>query len=399
MKSFKHNFFVTGLIFIIFLLLKPSGIFAQKVTKLFESGQTEKAEQYCLKQKAEKQKACYTELADAYFGVENYEKAAELYAKSGNPDEGYKKIAKVFFDNEDFENAVQYYSKTSNPDEGYLLIAGVFFNKQDFENAAVYYAKTKDPESNYIKIANAYFDKNDYENAAMFYEKGNNSRKGYLQVADKLINSGNYDEAIKLYGKGDGFNELIDLGNNLFKQGKYLEAKKSYNEALNGESEFFLFQNMWGMTQEQTLKILEALDYTKYDDNTLNSEGDSIVYKSGFITTEIFRYNNGKLNEIKYTESQLCFKSYQKQSAKKKVEHVYEAGKKYPEILGDISNSVDESKKFGNSSELTFGTLNYEWMPDKDRINYPGLYFKIEIRLTVIGSNVFYSYEKLYKQK
>ena len=57
---------------------------AQKVTKLCEKGQYEKAEQYCAKQKSEVQKQTYLELAEAYFNINNYEKAATFYENASN---------------------------------------------------------------------------------------------------------------------------------------------------------------------------------------------------------------------------------------------------------------------------------------------------------------------------
>jgi ankyrin repeat protein len=59
-NSMKH--FIIDLIVIVFIGIIPSNSNAQKVTKLFEKGQYEKVEQYCVKQKGEKLKDCNKEL-------------------------------------------------------------------------------------------------------------------------------------------------------------------------------------------------------------------------------------------------------------------------------------------------------------------------------------------------
>ena len=68
----------TGLIFCTFYAE------AQKVTKLYMKGKSEKAEMYCMKQTGDKQKQCYIELGNAYFKDDNIEKAAEFYLYAGH---------------------------------------------------------------------------------------------------------------------------------------------------------------------------------------------------------------------------------------------------------------------------------------------------------------------------
>ncbi len=91
--------------------LIPEVANAQKATKLFAGGQVEKAEQYCAKQKEEKQQDCYQELAEAYFRRENYSKAAEHYARTKTPSEGYQKVADGYFEVKDYDNALVYLDK------------------------------------------------------------------------------------------------------------------------------------------------------------------------------------------------------------------------------------------------------------------------------------------------
>ncbi len=55
MKKNSINYLI-GLSLIIALNLVPVYLNAQKVTKLFNKGQIEKAEQYCMKQEGEKNK-------------------------------------------------------------------------------------------------------------------------------------------------------------------------------------------------------------------------------------------------------------------------------------------------------------------------------------------------------
>ena len=86
MKQKSIKSLIVGLSLIIAVGLIPGSLKAQKITKLFEKEQYEKAEQYCAKQKGEKQNDCYKELADAYFENADYKKASEYYEKVGNKD-------------------------------------------------------------------------------------------------------------------------------------------------------------------------------------------------------------------------------------------------------------------------------------------------------------------------
>ena len=70
----------------LFVIISICSVKAQKVTKLYLKGKTEKAEMYCMKQTGEKQKRCYVELGDAYLNDNKMEKAVEFYLYAGHYD-------------------------------------------------------------------------------------------------------------------------------------------------------------------------------------------------------------------------------------------------------------------------------------------------------------------------
>ena len=85
MKAKTYKSYIKSLGLILVILLIPPHVFAQKVTKLLEKGQYEKAEQYCAKLKGGDQKSCYKVLADTYFekagkGKDGYEKVTDAYS-------------------------------------------------------------------------------------------------------------------------------------------------------------------------------------------------------------------------------------------------------------------------------------------------------------------------------
>lgn len=153
MKSTIINKIISFLLTIIAIVLINSNlVYSQKVTKLFNKGKIDKAKEYCLKQKGDKQKECYTELADLYFAKKNYNEAATYYEKSSSPSQGFKKLADVYFDKKEYEIAAKYYQKTSEPQIGFLKIAEDYCLKQKFTEAAVFYKKADNKEG-LIKIA------------------------------------------------------------------------------------------------------------------------------------------------------------------------------------------------------------------------------------------------------
>ena len=113
---------------------------AQKLEKYFEKNQPEKAEAYCAKQKGEKQKECFKELADEYLKKENYDKAENFYKKTNNPYAGYLKLADAYFEKEIYEIAGEYYEKarsTEKAKESWIKAADVYLMSILFENHSI----------------------------------------------------------------------------------------------------------------------------------------------------------------------------------------------------------------------------------------------------------------------
>ena len=211
MKQKNVKFLISGLSIIILIGLIPKYSNAQKINKLIEKGEYEKAEQYCEKQKGEKQKSCYEVLANAYFSKADYVKAAGFYARTDKSNEGYLKIADVYYGKKDYKKAAEFYAKTDKSNEGYLKIADAYFGKEDYDKAGSYYTKafegnkSKQNES-YLKIADAYFGKEDYDKAGSYYTKafeGNKSKQNesYLKIADVYFGKEDYDKAGSYYTK------------------------------------------------------------------------------------------------------------------------------------------------------------------------------------------------------
>ena len=206
MKQKNVKVLISGLSIIILIGLIPKYSNAQKINKLIEKGEYEKAEQYCEKQKDENQKSCYEVLANAYFSKADYLKAAEFYAKTDISNEGCLKIADVYFGKEDYKKAAEFYAKTDKSNEGYLKIADAYFGKEDYDKAGSFYTKafegnkSKQNES-YLKIADVYFEKEDYDKAAEFYAKTDKSNESYLKIADAYFGKEDYDKAGSFYTK------------------------------------------------------------------------------------------------------------------------------------------------------------------------------------------------------
>ena len=78
MKQKSIKSLIAGLCLIILTVLIPEFSKAQKIEKLFEKGQFEKAEEYCVKKKGEKQEECYWELINAYSKRGDNNKAKEI---------------------------------------------------------------------------------------------------------------------------------------------------------------------------------------------------------------------------------------------------------------------------------------------------------------------------------
>ncbi|MCK4664979.1 MAG: tetratricopeptide repeat protein [Bacteroidales bacterium] len=239
MKQKSMKSLITGLSLIILIGLIPWCSNAQKVTKLFEKAQYEKAEQYCAKQKGEKQKDCYKELADAYSKVENYEKAIKYYEKvfvdnKEKLNESYLKIANAYFDKSNYEKASEFYAKTDESKEGYLKIANTYFENKNYEKASEFYAKTDKSKEGYIKIADAYLKKGKYNKAEELYAEADKSKEGYIKIADAYFEKENYKKAIKYYEKaGQGKNEYQKVADAYYEKNDYENATCFYEKALN----------------------------------------------------------------------------------------------------------------------------------------------------------------------
>ena len=138
MKQKNLKSLITGFFIVILLGLTSEYSTAQKVTKLFNAGELEAAEQYCLKKKGEKRQECYKELADAYFGTKDYEKSAEFYAKTSSPSDGYIKIGNAFFEEKKYDTAIDYYKKAPNHEKvstTYKALAEQYKNDGELEKS------------------------------------------------------------------------------------------------------------------------------------------------------------------------------------------------------------------------------------------------------------------------
>ena len=234
MNQNRINIGITGLCLIILIILIPKFSNAQKVTKLFEKEQYEKALQYCLKQKGEKQKDCFKELADAYLGKEDFENATEFYAKSTNPNAGYLKIADKYFERDDLENAAKYYARLSDSHDGFLKIANAYFEVGEYYKAEEFFSKAgNEKKETYDKIIKAYFEKEQYNKASSFcYKQGDEYEKVCFKVlADTYFNAGKFWDANFAYKKLDLSKEdNLKIGNKFFEKEQYHIAVDYFEE-------------------------------------------------------------------------------------------------------------------------------------------------------------------------
>ena len=299
----KLKSFFTGLSLIILVGIIPTNLNAQKITELFKKEQYEKAEKYCAKQKADKQIACYKELADAYFGIQDFEKAAEFYPKTNNPEEGYLKIAKHYFIKEAYEKAAEYYAKTNNSEKAYLKIADIYFAKDEFEKAAEYYVKTSYPKNGYLKIAEAYLNKKDCEKAAGYYIKTENPKTGYLKIAEHYLNNNEYDKAAEYYSKTEypktGYLKIAEayINNKEYEKAEEYYAKTEYpKKGYLKIAEHYIFYNNREKAEEFYKKTID--NPTEYlVDSWINLNLiRNFNYTSLLVNKDVILTN--KLNEI-----------------------------------------------------------------------------------------------------
>lgn len=213
---------------------------AQKVTKYFEKGKYDKAEEYCSEQEGDFQKQCYTELADLYFGVKNYDKASIFYEKSNSFKEGFAKIGDVYFADKDFVKAFDFYSKVDY-DEGIIKIGDYYFNEKKYDEALTYY-KEANYSAGISKIGDIYFDKTEINTAQKYYELAFENDKlllneKYLKIANFYFNNSNLDTAKTYYelcystDKKNLSNSYKKIGDEYFNSEEYTKAVEYYEKA------------------------------------------------------------------------------------------------------------------------------------------------------------------------
>ncbi|MFC2152199.1 tetratricopeptide repeat protein, partial [Bacteroidota bacterium] len=261
---------ILATIIYVLTVLIPGNLNAQKVTKFFEKGLYEKAVEYCVNQKGEKQQNCYKELANAYFGKGNYEKADEYYAKSSNPKEGYLKIANAYFGKGNYEMAAEYYAKSNNPEEGYLKIADKYFEAENYDKAKDYYGKAGiEEKKTFEKFADAKFEKEEYKHAASYYEKSNHM-EGMLKSANKFFINEEYDLAAYYYEKANNNEGLLKIANKYFELGQ--ENKELFKTEVNTEAFKVVFDDL-AKLRKMTEKWQYNLDlYNEYNNKEASTE-------------------------------------------------------------------------------------------------------------------------------
>ena len=242
--------------YLIVLVIFPNYLNAQKATKLFESGQPEKAAKYCSKQKGDKQKGCYTELAELYFKKGDYESASIYYEKSDIPQLGFKKLAEYYYTKSNYKKASELYEKAQMKREGNIKIAEYFMTEKDYVKASCYYERAGEIKSGNIKIGDIYFEREKFDTASYYYEKAKYTMEGNRKIADKFFLENNYKVATKFYLraglKNEGYNKIAD---------KFLQQKEYY-KAHN-------FYTKIGKGDEMAKKIAEiSVNENEYDKAT-----------------------------------------------------------------------------------------------------------------------------------
>lgn len=296
----RKNVKILATVFLLTVLIEiiPYNLNAQKVSKLIEKEQYEKAEEYCFKQKGEKQKLCFTELAEAYLNAKIYDKASEFYEKTDKSKEGFSKIADAYLDSENYEKAYLFYKKANN-NIGFEKIGDAYLKKENFEKAVEYYRKAFpddynkrkicykrtadaclnsgycDKAKNYHKksgenisnekMGDCFFLKKDFYNAKVYYERAfrNNKEllyKSYNKIGDGYFDSEKYDNAFECYKEAENYKGIEKLGDIYF-------LKKDYKKALQYYSEGYYFGKTAGFYGKDKLKEGEKNLYKKLADS------------------------------------------------------------------------------------------------------------------------------------
>ena len=157
---------------------------AQKLEKYFKKGQYEKAYLYCENQENYEQcKACFIELANLYFEINNYKKATHYYERFSDK-AGLEKIAEVYYEQGNYIEATKCYKNAGKYKEGCLKIADAYYKQNDYKQAIIYYEKAG------LLIGDKYILE------AQEYSKLNNQEKAnhlWVKAGDAyLIHSNNY---------------------------------------------------------------------------------------------------------------------------------------------------------------------------------------------------------------
>lgn len=162
-------------------------------------------ENYCKKQKGEKQRECYKKLADALFAKADYDSSVKYYEKAGyTKKEIYAKAAVVYFNKNDFESAASYYEKAGYPGkQAYIKIADSCYAEKNYEMAIKYYNKAGESEKAQgccLKLIDVCLTKQDYNSAFKYFQDlGSSENDANIKIGDWCLSKKEYDSAIEYY--------------------------------------------------------------------------------------------------------------------------------------------------------------------------------------------------------
>lgn len=234
------SLFFKNVLFAVMLMVATTNINAQKVSKLFDQGNINKAKEYCEKQKGEKQKQCYTELAELFFNAININEAGNAYAKSADPEYGYLKIAEYYFDAEKYNSAKNYYNKTSKADYGYKKIGDVFLSQRKYDMAWFYYKNMKNYQECLYNMASTYINNKEWGRLIYKLKFSSFSNEEYKKLGDLHFEKLFYKGALDFYLKADLEQaEFIALGDTVW-ESIYPDQAASYYGAILNEEEVVL---------------------------------------------------------------------------------------------------------------------------------------------------------------
>lgn len=284
--------------------------YAQKIEKFFLKGKYDKAEEYCQKYKGDKG-SIYFELAEAYYKISKYKKAAIAYQKSNKEKTGLKKIqnhylskfnfdsatiyckmlndkdcnlinkdaANYYLEKKEYSKAIKYASKGSFPS---ILqqIGNTYTNREKIDSAAICFSLISDKslkEKLFKKLSTICFDKKHLSSSLQFAQKTDPINKKNLinKIGNSYLKKQQYDSAASCYKLSDSKYGMNKIGDIFFKKGDYKKAQEYYsilgdslyvkdlmaNRYLENdkyEMAFKLFESI-GKKGEGSLKIAENL--------------------------------------------------------------------------------------------------------------------------------------------